>query len=140
MAVPDVRENLSALPIVQRLWGEDPPPILYHYTSRRGLEGIIAERAVWASEARYLNDARELTRTVVEQAERAISQYGPGSLDAAVRIFGSLFLLTAPMIKDGAFREEREWRLVLPSFSMWDPKVKFRDGGRLLVPYWTVPL
>ncbi len=44
------------------------------------------------------------------------------------------------MIKDGAFREEREWRLVLPSFSMWDPKVKFRDGGRLLVPYWTVPL
>jgi len=198
--VPDVLVNLSALPIVQRLWGEDPPPILYHYTSRRGLEGIIAERAVWASEARYLNDARELTTaidlvrdivasrsatdlhpriqgildqmkegqdtfvfsmsndggdelsqwrayarpgngyaigfdapamkqmfvaagltshfaaceydkkrqrelmtTVVEQAERAISQYGPGSLDAAVRIFGSLFLLTAPMIKDGAF-------------------------------------
>ncbi len=230
--------DLQTLPIVQRLWGTEPPPILYHYTSRAGLQGIIRERAVWASEARYLNDARELTTAidevrelltdrpglrelhtrihgildqmkegqdtfvfslsndggdelsqwrayarpgngyaigfdaramrrryvekgftshfaaceyepvkqnalmteVIEHAERVISLHGAGQIDHAIRIFGSLFLLTAPMIKDRAFRAEQEWRLVLPSFSMWDAKVQFRDGGKLLVPYWTVPL
>src|SRR2546422_77751 len=197
------RVDFRTLPIVRRLWGEEPPPILYHYTSRRGLQGILEGRAIWASEARYLNDARELTtaidqmreilatrsvsdlRTrmlsileqmeegqdtfvfsmsddggdelsqwrayarpgngyaigfaapamkrmlvaaaftshfaaceydqspqrkllteVIENAEAVVSVHGAQALDEAVRIFASLFLMTAPIVKHGARSEE----------------------------------
>jgi hypothetical protein len=229
--------DFRTLPIVRRLWDEEPPPVLYHYTNRRGLQGIFKTRAIWASEARYLNDARELTtaldhvhavlatrpstelhtrmraildqmkegqdtfvfsmsndggdelsqwrayarsgsgysvgfdapaikRTlvsasvtshfaaceyddapqrvlmteIIDSAEAVINVHGGDALDEAVRIFASLFLMTAPIIKDAAFRAEKEWRLVLPAFSAWDTRVEFYDSGRLLVPYWTVPL
>jgi DUF2971 family protein len=232
--------DFRTLPIVRRLWDQEPPAILYHYTSRPGLQGILEAKTIWASEARYLNDARELATAldhvreilatrdgkpfgalyprmsgileqmeeaqdtfvfsmsndggdelsqwrayarpgngyaigfdapamkrmlvaaaltshfapceydptrqralmteVIATVERVVSVHGAQALDEAVRIFGSLFLLTAPIVKHGAFRAEREWRLVLPGFSTWDARVKFRDAGRLLVPFWTVPL
>jgi hypothetical protein len=222
---------------VKRLWGETPPPVLYHYTKRQGLQGIVQSRSIWASEARYLNDARELTTAIdlvreiiakrpasdlhaqmegilnqmregqdtfvfsmsndggdelsqwrayarpgdgyaigfdaptlqktlqdsrvtshlaaceynekqqralmaeiVENAEATVAAHGASAVREATRIFASLFLLTAPIVKDGAFRGEKEWRLVLPAFSTWHANVKFYDSGRLLVPYWTVPL
>lgn len=40
------------------------------------------------------------------------------------------------IIKHGAFREEREWRLISPHFvKVTDPKIKFREGASMLVPY-----
>ena len=232
--------DFRTLPIVRRLWEQEPPPILHHYTSRRGLQGIVEAKTIWASEARYLNDARELSTAldhvreilatrdgkpfgalyprmssileqmkegqdtfvfsmsndggdelsqwrayarpgngyaigfdapaikrmlvaagvtshfapceydetrqralmteVVEHAERVLSVHGAQALDEAVRIFGGLFLLTAPIVKHGSFRAEKEWRLILPAFSAWDARVRFRDAGRLLVPFWTVRL
>ncbi len=35
------------------------PELLYHYTTQRGLLGILHERCIWASHIRYLNDASE---------------------------------------------------------------------------------
>ena len=46
--------------IVKTLYAELPTKILYHYTSLRGLFGIVNSRALWVSEIRYLNDAEEL--------------------------------------------------------------------------------
>jgi hypothetical protein len=40
---------------------EWPPPLLYHYTDGGGLLGILSSRHLWATDIRYLNDARELT-------------------------------------------------------------------------------
>ena len=33
--------------------------ILYHYTTAEGLRGIIEDKAIWASDYRFLNDATE---------------------------------------------------------------------------------
>jgi len=38
-----------------------PPPTVYHYTTREGLLGITETRALWVSNIRYLNDSREFT-------------------------------------------------------------------------------
>ncbi len=39
---------------------EQPPDILYHYTSAEGLLGIVTTRELWATNVLYQNDAREL--------------------------------------------------------------------------------
>ena len=36
-------------------------PQLYHYTSKRGLEGILSTNTVWAINYRDLNDSSEVT-------------------------------------------------------------------------------
>ncbi len=38
-----------------------PPALLYHYTSADGVLGILGRREMYASDLRFLNDARELT-------------------------------------------------------------------------------
>ena len=38
----------------------DAYPELFHYTSQKGLEGILRSQTLWATNARYLNDASEL--------------------------------------------------------------------------------
>ncbi len=37
------------------------PPLLYHYTSARGLLGILESHRLWASDTRFLNDLTEAT-------------------------------------------------------------------------------
>jgi hypothetical protein len=49
--------GMSDLP---SLWRLDTPRELYHYTSLDGLVGIVRDRTIWATDARYLNDASEL--------------------------------------------------------------------------------
>jgi hypothetical protein len=45
------------------------------------------------------------------------------------------------IIKHGAFKEEREWRLVSPHYPRYtDPQIKFREGASMLVPYMELPL
>jgi Protein of unknown function (DUF2971) len=41
------------------------PSVVYHYTSVEALLGIIDSHTVWASNARFLNDARELEAALV---------------------------------------------------------------------------
>ena len=36
------------------------PETVYHYTSQKGLFGILNSRTLWASDIRYLNDTSEL--------------------------------------------------------------------------------
>jgi hypothetical protein len=36
-----------------------PPPILWHYTSLEGFQGIVRQQALWATDIRYLNDVSE---------------------------------------------------------------------------------
>lgn len=42
----------------------DPAEMLYHYTSSRGLLGILEEGRLWATNLEFLNDPTELTHTI----------------------------------------------------------------------------
>lgn len=48
-------ENLS-----RTLYAENPNKVLYHYTSLKGLLGVVKDKGLWASEIRYFNDASEM--------------------------------------------------------------------------------
>ncbi|MDZ4054560.1 MAG: DUF2971 domain-containing protein [Phenylobacterium sp.] len=47
--------------LANELYTRPPRSTLYHYTSLRGLMGIVETKTIWASEVKYLNDAEELT-------------------------------------------------------------------------------
>ena len=53
--------------------------------------------------------------------------------------FGEFFLphftRLAATMKHPSFHEEKEWRLVSGPLAMTNPRVKFRSGKRLLIPY-----
>lgn len=44
---------------IEKLKGRTIPPVLYHYTSQKGLLGIINNKEIWATNIYYLNDAME---------------------------------------------------------------------------------
>ena len=46
--------------ITARLYADRPDETLYHYTTLKGLLGIIASTTLWASDIRYLNDSAEM--------------------------------------------------------------------------------
>jgi Protein of unknown function (DUF2971) len=51
------------LPMLLEEWDRihnDPPAVLYHYTTAAGLMGIIASQRLWATNARFLNDPSEI--------------------------------------------------------------------------------
>ncbi len=50
-------------------------------------------------------------------------------------------LTVAALIKDHAFREEKEWRIVSPIISNYvKTPIKYREGATLLIPFMEVPL
>lgn len=238
---------IKSLAILPEIEAQPTQPVLYHYTRRIGLLGMLERKEIWASNAKYLNDARELA-TARSVAEHMLTNhdFSEGSLEArfcgdakialtgvidtfadvfvfslsesddllsqwraygragdgyavgfyvsalssiaqeqdgylskcrydstshlslmktvftdaintlhkdtgkgiddfearsrAIGVFIAGFQLVAPIIKHEKFAEEREWRLLFPFFNVWNPKVKFRDGGKVLVPYLPVPL
>lgn len=50
--------------ITRQLYTGKPDGSLYHYTTFRGLMGIVENRCLWASDIRYMNDSAELRHTV----------------------------------------------------------------------------
>jgi hypothetical protein len=44
-----------------RALAESPPPVIFHYTSPRGLHGMLQSAAIWATHAEFLNDRTELS-------------------------------------------------------------------------------
>jgi len=60
-----------------------PQGPIYHYTSQRGLLGILRRKAIWATEIRYLNDAEEYRYAFSKLRERLREgQYDPEFVDA----------------------------------------------------------
>lgn len=45
--------------VIEQLFEESPPDILYHYTTQDGLLGIVNSGSIWATHTKYLNDSRE---------------------------------------------------------------------------------
>jgi len=57
---------------VKEILYREPPKTLYHYTTQRGLLGIIENKEIWASHTQYLNDAREY-RHALEMVREELS-------------------------------------------------------------------
>jgi hypothetical protein len=50
-------------------------------------------------------------------------------------------LKIAALVKDFAFHEEMEWRIVSPVLSNYvEPQIKYREGPTMLIPYLELPL
>ncbi|KQV50324.1 hypothetical protein ASC95_13135 [Pelomonas sp. Root1217] len=50
--------------LLRELYSEQPTGELFHYTTSAGLLGIVQSGSIWATEARYLNDATELSNAL----------------------------------------------------------------------------
>lgn len=46
----------------------------------------------------------------------------------------------APILKDPAFAEEREWRAISRPLKCTGPRFDFREGNSMLIPFYRVPL
>jgi hypothetical protein len=51
----------------------EPPPRLYHYTTAKGLLGIIDKKEIWASHTQYLNDQFEFQHAVSLIKEESVA-------------------------------------------------------------------
>jgi hypothetical protein len=58
---PLYRIPIAGLAILEEVRARPQKEVLFHYTTRPGLLGILESKEFWASNARYLNDARELS-------------------------------------------------------------------------------
>jgi hypothetical protein len=96
-----VQVNLLDLPIVQELIGKRPDDSLYHYTDRPGLLGIIERRQLWASNARYMNDANELS-TAIHLARTTVGNLSFAASNAQTKLKNDIldFLATFERAQD----------------------------------------
>ncbi len=63
--------------LTDKLFGDTPQGLLYHYTTLTGLLGIITSNALWASDIRYMNDSAELRHSadlIRDEVQSRISQ------------------------------------------------------------------
>lgn len=63
---------------------EDPPPTLHHYTTGQGLLGMLQAGRLWATNARFMNDPKEITYAadIVQQAVREAAARHKAAVDA----------------------------------------------------------
>ena len=48
------------LPTISGLVSSPPPSYLFHYTDNPGILGVLKSKTIWATEARYLSDEKEI--------------------------------------------------------------------------------
>ena len=71
------------------------PDVLYHYTSQKGLLGIISQMAIWASSIHYLNDSSEyayaqtILREEIASIRKSVSAEDSDFLDTESEYMGS---------------------------------------------------
>jgi hypothetical protein len=49
--------------LYKRVFPQQPPGIIYHYTTQKGILGIIENREMWATQVHFLNDKHEIFLT-----------------------------------------------------------------------------
>jgi hypothetical protein len=64
---------------------QEPGSTLYHYTSWAGLEGIVGNQQIWATDFRFLNDYSELSHGRAQMVD-ALRQRAAAILDGPPRV------------------------------------------------------
>src|SRR6266852_6784167 len=81
--------------ILNDVLSREPDKPLYHYTTQKGLLGIIKNRQIWATHTQYLNDRRqfvhavdlvreEIKRLLNEAPHKSAREYALANMRAAV--------------------------------------------------------
>ncbi len=105
--------------ILNDVLSREPDKPLYHYTTQKGLLGIIKDRQIWATHTQYLNDRREFLHAVYlvrEEIERLLAEVPHHSAreDALSRMEATLSLpIHGVNVCVCSFSEERD------SLSQW---------------------
>jgi hypothetical protein len=84
-----VRTDMTIADIAREIYAEQPTNTLFHYTSIRGLLGIVPSGQLCASDIHYFSDAGEMKRTVA--LFRNAVAHAPGG-DAFATTIRKLFL------------------------------------------------
>lgn len=128
--------------LVEEIYSEKPANSLFHYTSLRGLLGIVEAKALWASEIHYLNDAEELRhlgRWLDTEIGQRLSKE-PNDILSNLRRWIAQRLDSGPKVFIGSFTENgnllSQWRGYCPhgkgvslGFSPEKLIKSARDGG-----------
>jgi hypothetical protein len=61
--------------LYHRVFPVKPPKNIYHYTTQKGILGIISNREMWATQVHFLNDKNEIYLTFKLLKEELESQY-----------------------------------------------------------------
>jgi hypothetical protein len=76
-------------PILNEVLSRKPETPLYHYTTQRGLLGIISSKEIWVTHTQYLNDRRQFVHAIDltrEEVQRLLGTASPSDSE----LFGSL--------------------------------------------------
>lgn len=76
-------------PLTDELNAKPPPPIIYHYTDGRGLEGILRSGKFWLTDVFHLNDPSEL-RHALAHAVQLVNAKAVGGT-AEEQLFAKIF-------------------------------------------------
>ncbi len=90
-----------------------------------------------------LAEQEELVRRLLDQALAAIpiaSARADQGLEELAGDFAVKLARLAPQLKSPSFSEEREWRLVSGMVDIRNPRVRFREGKVMIVPYFDLQL
>ena len=102
----------------------------------------LAERHHFTLE-RCIYDRREqedAANLILDAALDTIEGADAASINPAATLpLQAEFLRLAPRIKNVAFAEEDEWRLISVASQWDDVQMQFREGPRMLVPHYAIP-
>jgi Protein of unknown function (DUF2971) len=91
---------------------KQPSPLLWHYTSFKGLHGIVTEGKLIASSLAYLNDTEEFLYTINPLLEH-LDTMGPTLGDLVIGVFPK----SVPSMVKAVFRQYRGQALYVTCFS-----------------------
>ena len=94
------------------------------------LEQVIAPSRFQLVPCEY--DENKQKQLIRQLLHKTFQQPGHGT---ALQFCAEHFFKIAPTLKHPTFEEEREWRLVSPLIDLSDPRVKYRSGKSMLIPY-----
>lgn len=108
--------------LTNEVLAQKPPATLYHYTTQRGLIGILASKALWASKMQYLNDASEfqhaldIGKEIITKRKKAPKSDSEAELlekiEGALQIIYSVHLFVGSLSEAGDLLSQ--WRGYCP--------------------------
>lgn len=106
----------------------------------------VAKKNDWAfvpciyDRERQEHVARALIQEIIEFYVVRAAAGSPEALKETTTMFAGYLQQFAPLLKDPAFKDEKEWRLISNALSCRDPAYAFCTGPSMLIPYYKLPL
>jgi hypothetical protein len=109
-------------------------------SQKEAVRKIVRDLVAELDELCAVPEPRPLGPEATMDTEPEADMERPYNAEDLVRVFVAEFARVAPQMKDGAFKEEREWRLIGVPSEFNRLNVHYRPGASYLVPYVRFPL